>query len=141
MLDEQSLLFAVEVLAAKDPTLREITKKHGPPLLWSRNPTFSALIKIILEQQVSLASAQATYNKLTNTVDPLNPKTFNTITDKELRVIGFSRQKAKFCRILSEAILDGDIILDEIMEKSDDDAMKILTALKGVDPGQRVYIC
>jgi DNA-3-methyladenine glycosylase II len=134
MLDEQSLLSAVELLAAKDPTLREIIKKYGPPPLWSRNPTFSTLIKIILEQQVSLASAQATYNKLTNTVNPLNPKTFNTITDRELRNMGFSRQKAKYCRILSEAILDGDIILDEIMEKSVDDAMKILTALKGIGP-------
>jgi DNA-3-methyladenine glycosylase II len=134
MLDEQSLLSAVEALAAKDPTLREIIKKYGPPPLWSRNPTFSTLIKIILEQQVSLASAQATYIKLSNTVNPLNPKTFITITNKDLRNIGFSRQKAKYCRILSEAILNGDINLDEITEKSDDDAMKILTALKGVGP-------
>jgi len=134
MLDEQSLLSAVEVLTANDPTLLEIIKKHGPPPLWSRNPTFSTLVKIILEQQVSLASAQAAYNKLTNAVNPLNPKTFITITDKELRNIGFSRQKAKYCRILSEAILEGDINLDEIKEKSDDDVMKILTALKGVGP-------
>jgi len=134
MLDEQSLLSAVEVLTAKDPTLHEVIKKHGPPPLWSRNPTFSTLVKIILEQQVSLASAQAAYNKLTNAVNPLNPRTFITITDKELRNIGFSRQKAKYCRILSEAILEGDINLDEIKEKSDDDVMKILTALKGVGP-------
>jgi len=134
MLDEQSLLSAVEVLAARDPTLLEIIKKHGPPPLWSRDPTFSTLVKIILEQQVSLASAQAAYNKLTKAVNPLNPRTFLTVTDNELRNIGFSRQKARYCRILSEAILDGDINLDEIKEKSDDDVMKILTALKGVGP-------
>ena len=134
MLDEQTLLSAVEVLTAKDPTLQAIIKEHGPPPLWSRNPTFSTLVKIILEQQVSLASAQAAYNKLTNAVNPLNPKTFITLTDKELRNIGFSRQKAKYCRILSEAILDGEINLDEIKEKSDDEVMKILTVLKGVGP-------
>jgi DNA-3-methyladenine glycosylase II len=134
MLNEQSLLSAVEILATSDPALRDIIKKHGPPPLWSRNPTFSTLVKIILEQQVSLASAQAAYNKLTNAVNPLNPKTFITITDKELRNIGFSRQKTKYCRILSEAILDGDLNLDELKEKSNEDAMKILTALKGVGP-------
>ena len=134
MLDEQSLLSAVEVLVAKDTTLLEIIKKPGSPPLWSRKPTFSTLVKIILEQQVSLVSAQAAYNKLTNAINPLNPKTFITLTDKELRNIGFSRQKTKYCRILSEAILDGDINLDEIKEKSDHDAMKTLTALKGVGP-------
>ena len=134
MLDEHSLLSAVEELAAKDPTLREIIKKHGSPPLWSRDPTFSTLVKIILEQQVSLASAQAAYNKLKKAVNPLIPATFITITDKELRNIGFSRQKTKYCRILSKAILDGEINLDEIKEKSDEDVMKILTALKGVGP-------
>ena len=58
-LTREGLLVAVEELAARDADLAEIVARHGPPPLWDREPGFPTLLHIVLEQQVSLASARA----------------------------------------------------------------------------------
>ena len=57
MLDDKSLLMGVKALTESDPHLRRVVDRYGPPPLWDRDPGFPSLLKIILEQQVSLASA------------------------------------------------------------------------------------
>ena len=60
-------------LAARDPDLAGIVARHGPPPLWARQPGFATLVHIILEQQVSLRSAEAALTRLlaaTGVVDP-----------------------------------------------------------------------
>jgi len=52
------------VLAVQDPDLARIVGRLGDPPVWGRRPGFSTLIRIILEQQVSLLSAQAVYRRL-----------------------------------------------------------------------------
>ena len=100
MLDKPTLHKATQTLAQKDPKLAAVVEKHGTPPLWDRAPGFPALVKIILEQQVSLASAQACYDKLLETINPLTPYKFLTLSDTELKQIGYSRQKTRYTRIL-----------------------------------------
>ena len=63
-MDETTLLAAVEELAQRDSDLAAVVTRFGPPPLWAREPGFSTLVWMILEQQVSLASARAAYDKL-----------------------------------------------------------------------------
>ena len=63
-LTRRSLLGAVRELAAADPRLAESVERFGPPPLWARDPGFPTLVHLILEQQVSLASAQAAFDRL-----------------------------------------------------------------------------
>ena len=99
-----SLAAAVEELAARDSDLAGIVARHGPPPLWDRAPGFGTLLHIVLEQQVSLASAQAAFDRLRAVADPLTPAGFLALTDAELLAIGFSRQKASYGRALATAV-------------------------------------
>lgn len=134
MLDEETLLSAVEELTKRDDHLREIVARYGPPPLWAREPGFPTLVKIILEQQVSLSSAQAAYDKLLTAVDKLTPEAFLTLNDVELKQVGFSRQKTLYCRVLAMSLISGDLDLDSLAWKNDVDVFDALTSMKGIGP-------
>lgn len=127
------LAVAARHLADLDPDLAQIYEKLGPPPLWSREPGFPTLIHIILEQQVSLASAQAAMDRLLAAASPLGPETFLAFDDAALKTIGFSRQKTGYGRLLAQALLDG-FDLDGLEALDDESARGKLLALKGIGP-------
>ena len=133
-LDRASLAAAVYDLAARDPDLAGIVDRFGPPPLWDRTPGFSTLVHIILEQQVSLASAQAAFDRLLEAADPLTPGRFLELTDAELLAIGFSRQKARYGRALAVAIADGSLDLAALTRLDDDAIHRSLVAVPGIGP-------
>ncbi len=134
MLDYQKLLIGVQQLTQKDPHLHRVVKKYGPPPLWDREPGFASLIKIILEQQVSLASAQATYDKLYSLSNRLTPESYIALNADEIKSAGLTRQKTRYCRILAETILNGDLNLEELEEKDDSQVIELLTSITGIGP-------
>jgi len=134
VLDEKSLLIGVKALTESDPHLRSVVERYGPPPLWDREPGFPSLLKIILEQQVSLASAQATYDKLLSRVNPLTPEGLLLLSDEEMKAAGFSRQKTRYSRILAGEILSGSLDLDGLNHLDDAEVMKVLTSLTGIGP-------
>ena len=131
-LDQASLLQAVESLIGIDADLARVVSAFGPPPLWAREPSFATLIHIILEQQVSLASANAAFSRLLATVSPLTPERFLVLDDDTLRGVGFSRQKQRYGRHLAQSILDGDLNLAELPHLSDDDVRRLLMQVKGI---------
>ena len=133
-LDEPSLRRAVDVLCATDARLRSVVERHGHPPLWGREPGFPTLVLLILEQQVSLASARAAYGRLEERLGAVEPGAVLRSTDDELRADGFSRQKARYARALATAVLDGSLDLEEVTRASDADARASLTALPGIGP-------
>src|SRR5204863_4573382 len=111
-LDVDSLGLAVQALAGGDADLAAIVARHGLPPLWDRRPGFATLLHIVLEQQVSLASARAAFERLKVAADPLTPGRFLEFSDAALLEIGFSRQKARYGRALARAIETGALDLD-----------------------------
>ena len=95
-LTDATLPAALADLTARDPRLARIVADYGPPPLWARAPGFPTLIHIILEQQVSLASARAVFDKLCAIADPLTPQQFLELDDATLKAAGFSRQKTRY---------------------------------------------
>ena len=132
ILNENVFAQGVRVLANADAHLAEVLEKYGPPPLWVRDPGFPTLVYIILEQQVSLASARAAYQRLQQEVNPLTPGRFLTLTGRELKRIGFSRQKALYARLLAEEIAKRRLDLKNLDSLADQDAHNKLTALKGI---------
>lgn len=118
------------MLSQQDPHLAQVLHLYGPPPLWAREPGFATLVHIILEQQVSLASARATLERLKATI-PLTPQHFLGLEDSTLRSIGFSRQKAAYVRNLAQAVLHG-FDLDELPRLDDPEARARLVGLKGI---------
>ena len=134
MLTRETLDDAVVALAALDPDLAGIVDRYGPPPLWDRAPGFDTLLRIVLEQQVSLASAQAAFDRLRAVADPLTPQRFLELDDATLLAIGFSRQKARYGRALAAALASGALELDRLEELDDDAVRSTLEALPGIGP-------
>lgn len=134
VLTEELLARGVRILSRRDPDLARIVKTHGPPPMWARRPGFSTLIHIILEQQVSLASARAAYLRLRAAISPITPRRFLTLSDARLKAVGFSRQKTGYGRGLARAILDGQLDLDGLKRLDDASARSALLALRGIGP-------
>lgn len=133
-LTETTLLYGVELLVARDPDLAAIYHRLGAPPLWAREPGFPTLLLIILEQQVSLASARAAFDRLLAVVSPLTPIGFLQLDDATLRAVGFSRQKASYGRHLAQAIVEGLFDIDALSVLPDDAARAALVARKGIGP-------
>jgi DNA-3-methyladenine glycosylase II len=132
MLNEEVFSQGVRLLANRDEHLAEVVKTYGQPPLWVREPGFPTLVYIILEQQVSLASAKAAFDRLKATVKPLTPKGFLKLNDGELLRIGFSRQKTLYTRLLAESLARRHFDLRYLHDLPDDSAHKMLVAFKGI---------
>ena len=132
ILNEKLFAQAVALLADGDEHLAEIVKKYGRPPLWVREPGFPTLVYIILEQQVSLASARAAFERLKASAKPLTPKRFLKLTNGELLRIGFSRQKTLYTRLLAESLARRHFDLRCLHDLHDDAARKMLVAFKGI---------
>jgi len=129
-----ALARAVAELARRDPDLAGIVDRHGPPPLWDREPGFPTLLHIILEQQVSLASARAAFDRLRAAADPLTPARFLSLSDAALLEVGFSRQKARYGRALAVAVDSGALDLARLHGLDDEAVHESLQAIPGVGP-------
>ncbi|MEZ5425051.1 MAG: hypothetical protein R2747_02195 [Pyrinomonadaceae bacterium] len=128
----QTLLPICRELSHNDPDLKSIYRTYGPPPLWDRPAGFPTLVQIILEQQVSLSSARAAFDKLLLSIGRVAPEKLLKLGDDELKKIGFSRQKTAYVRGLAEAVLDDKIDLEGLEELPDAEAKKELTRIKGI---------
>ncbi len=131
-LDAGALARGLRVLSRRDPDLARIQKTIGAPPMWARRPGFSTLVHIILEQQVSLASARAAFNRLRGAITPLTPGRFLQLDDATLKAIGFSRQKAGYCRGLARAVVDRQLNLAALKTMDDAAVRAELLRIKGI---------
>lgn len=122
----------IRLLISKDQIIQQIDKEIGAPPDWHRKPDFESLSKIILGQQVSLESAESHFNKLKNYIGEFAPKNILKLSDEEMRSCFISRQKSKYLREVSDAILTEKIIFNEFGRMNDDEIKEKLTSIKGI---------
>lgn len=133
-LDETRLGAGVAALAAVDGRFHRLFEKNGVPPLWKRPEGFATLVKIVLEQQVSLASAAAAFANLEAAIGSVEPDGFLMIDDVALKKIGFSRQKAAYCRGIAEQCLEGTLGLAQLGRLDDEVARNRLIEVRGIGP-------
>ena len=119
-------------VAHRDTSLQSVLDTYGYPPMWTRSNTFATLIHIILEQQVSLASAKAAFNKLKQKIGRITPEKLLSLSDEEMRSCYFSRQKTIYARALAESLLSGKIRLKDCTNHHDDHVRLQLRQVKGV---------
>lgn len=124
----------IDGLTASDDDLRRIVERYGRPARFSRPASYQTLVLLILEQQVSLDSARAAFDRLEAAIPGVAPSDLLELADAELRSIGFSRQKTRYVRELSTRALDGRLALDRLGGLSDLDVRAALTAIPGIGP-------
>lgn len=121
-----------DFLANCDQDLKSIIENHGYPPMWNRENTFETLVHIILEQQVSLASALAALHKLKEKITEITPEKILSLTDAEMRECYVSRQKNTYIKSLANSMLEGKINLEKFQEMSDEKIRETLIGLKGI---------
>jgi DNA-3-methyladenine glycosylase II len=122
----------ISYLSGMDRDLARVVSRFGNPPLRAREPGFPTLVLIILEQQVSLASARATFNRLQKAAGSLSPGRFLALDDRQLKTTGFSRQKTLYCRDLASAVIRGSLDLEDLHEMEDSLARSRLMEMKGI---------
>jgi DNA-3-methyladenine glycosylase II len=134
-LNRTSLLAGVHALSARDHRLARIVDEFGPPPLWARPRGFPTLVRIILEQQVSLASAAALFAKLERLFEgSVTPARVAALGEPALLALGLTRQKARYVSGLAGQLESGAISLDRIARLPDREACESLVQIPGIGP-------
>ena len=131
-LTTQTLAAAARDLAARDPKLAEILIAHGEPPMWRRTAGFPTLVHIILEQQVSLRSGRAMFDRLNASIQPFEPEYFLRKGESYLRGLGVTRQKSAYLIHLSSLIVRGELSLAKLSRMNDGEARTALMQVKGI---------
>lgn len=131
-LTDLGLLQAAEELARRDQTLAAILRQNGPPPLWARKPGFATLVHIILEQQVSLASAASIFARVKQNTVPFRPARMLELGESHLKSLGLTRQKTAYCLHLSESLAEKRLRLAQLSRMDDDTARAALMRVKGI---------
>ncbi len=131
-LTKENLARAAQRLAGRDRDLARVLRRYGPPPMWGRKPGFPTLVRIILEQQVSLASARSVFRRLAASVAPFTAERFVELGEPYFRSLGITRQKAAYCVHVARAIVEGRLDLVAVGRLSDSNAKAALTQITGI---------
>lgn len=133
ILSDDEMRKGIRALRRKCPHMRLVHDHAGDPPLRQHAPGFEGLARIVVGQQLSLASAQAIWGRMLLAVRPMTPKAFLKLGDDQLRAIGLSTGKVKTLRAVSAAMLGG-LDLDKLGLAHETEVHEALTALPGIGP-------
>ena len=134
-LTEATLRDAVRALATRDASLSRLVVQYGEPPLWERPEGFVTLVRMILEQQVSLASAATLFTRLDGSINGgMQPKPILALGVHGLRALGVTRQKATYLVALAEHVSDGRLDLTTLSTLPDSEALTALQRVSGIGP-------
>ena len=125
---------ACEALAKKDKALARALAAIEKPYIRRRPGGFEALFRIIVEQQVSVASAQAIWARCQKGVKSMTPRAALRKGEEGLKGLGLSGPKARYVIALAEAVESTDLDLDVLAQMDDGEAAKALQEVKGIGP-------
>lgn len=123
---------AIDYLSKKDIIFKNIIEKYGIPVIPKRPQGFETLVLLILEQQVSIDSAKATFIKLKSKEREIHPESLLILSDEEFRNLGVSRQKTSYIKALSKSIINNEIDLESLASKSSQQVREELIKIKGI---------
>ena len=123
---------ALKHLYKNDTIFQAIVKEYGLPVIPTRPQGFETLALLILEQQVSIDSAKATFTKLKNIVKKITPKILLNLTDETFRSAGVSRQKTSYIKALATAVINKELDIDSLANKPAEKVREELIKIKGI---------
>ncbi len=124
-----------DALAVGDPRLEALLQLNGEPPLRLRPEGFATLVHLILQQQVSRASAQAVFDRLTAAAGgEVTADSVLAVDPEQLRAVGFSYQKIEYVTSLAEEVRSGELDLAALASASDEEAAATLSGRRGIGP-------
>ncbi len=117
-------------LAEREPLLETVINEVGLPVPVFREPDFQTLVHIILEQQVSLASAAAVFKRLQDRLGPVTTENISTRSVDDLRTCGITRMKSEYIVGLAKSVIEQNIEL----HKWSPELKQNLLSIRGIGP-------
>jgi DNA-3-methyladenine glycosylase II len=133
-LEDESFVAYARELAQRDPAIGAVVEAYGLPMFWRRPASFATLVLLVVEQQVSLASAKAVFDRLMAALGTVTPETLALASPDLLGQVGLTRQKQRYVQLLANAVLDGTFDLGGLAALPDSEARQQLLALTGIGP-------
>lgn len=124
----------VRALARAAPEFRPVIAQYGIPAFWRRPEGIETLVRIILEQQVSLAAAGTLYRRIRAELGGVSARRLVAAGPERLHRLGMTRQKARYCHALGEAVQSRRLSFAALSRAADQEALEMLTALPGIGP-------
>ncbi|MEO1203277.1 MAG: DNA-3-methyladenine glycosylase 2 family protein, partial [Pseudomonadota bacterium] len=124
--------YHVDTLCRRDPAISAIVARHGRPRYPRRAAGVKGLVRIILEQQVSMAAAYTLYRRLDAALGGITAKKLAETGQPGLRALGLTRQKARYCHTLGAAVHSRQLSLTGIARLPDEAAMAALVTMPGI---------
>jgi DNA-3-methyladenine glycosylase II len=124
----------VRALVAVCPLAREMALNSGPLLLRLREPGFEGLARIVVSQQVSVASAAAIWARFSSRFQPMAAATILAASEEELRAAGLSRPKVRTLRAIAMAVTHEGLELDAFDTVPSEQVHAALTRVSGIGP-------
>src|SRR5215468_2592128 len=116
-----------------DKTLSSIIARVGPYKITYREPTFQALARAIVFQQLAGHAARTIHSRLEEAAGgTITPESIQSLSVGEMRRAGLSKQKIGYIRDLAEHALSGKLDFARLPEMSDEEVITALTDIKGV---------
>jgi DNA-3-methyladenine glycosylase II len=123
---------AIDFLTSRDKILKSIVDDFGLPIVQIREEGFASMCHIILEQQVSIASAKACYEKLRLKLGEVSAENVIAASDEDLRACGISRQKTIYLKDLAAKVFSNELDFTSFATKGESVIRAELLAIKGV---------
>ncbi len=129
---KENYLRYCDQLASMEKRIEDLIGSYGYPPMWQRSSTFDGLVRIVLEQQVSLASAMAVFKKLNTAIGVITPEKMMGLDDDIFQSCGFSRQKKKYVKNIANEIVDNNLNFEELSLLPDEVVRKQLISIAGI---------
>src|SRR5258708_37979779 len=132
-LESTSMKKALDHLKKSDVILASIIARVGPCKMTYREPSFEALARAIVFQQLSTKAARTIYGRLEEAAGGgMTPESIQNLSVGEMRRAGLSRQKVGYIRDLAEHALSGKVDFALLPAMSDEEVIATLTDIKGI---------
>ncbi len=119
-------------LLKSDEDLKDLINSIPKIVPFKREKGFEGLVRLICEQQLSVASAKAIFDRLAKVVSPFEAKKFLKVSKKDLQKTGLSRQKIGYCTGLANACISGNLDFNALHKMNDEGLSKELCKVKGI---------
>ncbi|MFL2707146.1 MAG: DNA-3-methyladenine glycosylase family protein [Gammaproteobacteria bacterium] len=132
-LNNKTLQEGFSYLANKEPKFKKILEEKNYEINpFSKQTGFEGLISLIVEQQLSVASAKAIFGRVKSMVKPFNPIEFLKIDPRKFKAAGLSKQKIDYCFGIANKIINKELDLEGLTKKEDSEVTKELVKIRGI---------
>tara|TARA_B100000963_G_scaffold47256_1_gene35549 strand:- start:543 stop:1169 length:627 start_codon:yes stop_codon:yes gene_type:complete len=133
LLDKNTLHEGYKYLAKKEKFFKKVLEEKNYKINpFSKKEGFEGLISLIVEQQLSVASATAIFKRIKSLVKPFNPEEFIKIGSEEYKEAGLSKQKIDYCKGIAKKIIDKELDLKSLKKKDDLHVVQELVKIRGI---------